>query len=161
MEPRVWKPKDNSASKMPPNTHKRKETSWQIGRIFEAHLSLRAIAPRLLRYTWGFDEGRISDAHLYKLLSSIWTIGEAYTRTNTPRFIFSNDLFLSDSNKIKITTLLFVSLKQMSYLRDIMKKTSNNQPIITRFSKSTLCLFVMIFCPSTQGWKHCQPLRIF
>ena len=61
----------------------------------------------------------------------------------------------------KITTLLFVSLKQMSYLRDIMKKTSNNQPIITRFSKSTLCLFVMIFCPSTQGWKHCQPLRIF
>ena len=61
----------------------------------------------------------------------------------------------------KITPLLFVSLKQMSYLRDIMKKTSNNQPIISRFSKSTLCLFVMIFCPSTQGWKHCQPLRIF
>ena len=153
-----------------------------MGRIFEAWL-WASIDPQV--YTWGlltrlslafgiaqaslaqhslvrqFDEGRISDAHLYKLLSSIWTIGEAYTCTNTPRFIFSNDLFLSDSNKIKITTLLFVSLKQMSYLRDIMKKTSNNQPIITRFSKSTLCLFVMIFCPSTQGWKHCQPLRIF
>ena len=48
---------------MPPNTHKRKETSWQMGRIFEAPLPLRIATPRLLRYTWGFDEGRISDAH--------------------------------------------------------------------------------------------------
>ena len=48
---------------MPPNHPQEKETSWQIGRIFEAPLPLRIATPRLLRYTWGSDEGRISDAH--------------------------------------------------------------------------------------------------
>jgi hypothetical protein len=69
---------------MPPNIHKRKETSWQIGRIFEAHLSLRAITPRLLRYTWGFDEGRISDANLYNIAIVYLNYSQGlYTYENT------------------------------------------------------------------------------
>jgi hypothetical protein len=84
---------------MPPNTHKRKETSWQMGRIFEAHLFLRSITPRLLRYTWGFDEGRISDAHLY---NNCYRLSELLARLiHVRKHLYSSvDLFLSDSNNL-------------------------------------------------------------